>query len=131
MSTKYAVVIEPFAESHFVRLFAKKYKKHWDATLAAIQDQLQRIDALIGQTNIAETIISENDVRIVKTEFRVVGTHEARHTSGNRCIVAVHDKTQTVCVLLVYCKTDVRGSRETNWWKGLIHDNYPQYRAWI
>ncbi|KKW23233.1 MAG: hypothetical protein UY70_C0027G0012 [Candidatus Kaiserbacteria bacterium GW2011_GWB1_52_6] len=131
MSSKYAVVIESFAERHFIKFFAKKYKKNWDLTMAAIEEEMQRIDALIGQTNIAETIISENDVRIVKTEFRVVGTQDSRHTSGNRCIVAVHDKVQTARVLLVYGKTDVRGSRETDWWKGLIRNNYLQYRAWV
>ncbi|MEK7098787.1 MAG: hypothetical protein AAB908_02705 [Patescibacteria group bacterium] len=131
MSTRYAVIIELFADRHFVRSFAKKYKKKWDVTLGAITEELQRIDDLIGKTNIAETITSVGDVRIVKTEFRVVGTNESRHNSGNRCIIAVHAQTKTVCVLLVYCKTDIRGSRENDWWKSLIRENYSQYKQMV
>src|SRR3989344_9578363 len=112
MSSEYVVIIETFAERHFIKGFRKKYKVAWEETLVAIQEQLQRIDVLIGKTNVAETIVS-GDIKIVKTEFRVVGTSESRNNSGNRCIVAVHEETHTVCVLLVYGKTDVRGSRET------------------
>jgi len=131
MSIRYAVTIEHFADRHFVRSFAKKYRKKWDVTLIAIIEEMQRIDDLIGKTNIAETISSVGDVRIVKTEFRVVGTNESRHNSGNRCIIAVHGQTKTVSVLLVYCKTDVRGSRENDWWKSLIRENYSQYKQTI
>jgi hypothetical protein len=131
MSTRYAVIIEQFVDRHYVRSFAKKYRKKWDVTLIAIIEELQRIDDLIGKTNIAETITSAGDIRIVKTEFRVVGTNESRHNSGNRCIIAVHSQTKTVSVLLVYCKTDIRGSRENDWWKSLIRENYPQYKQII
>ena len=131
MSIRYAVVIEAFAERHFIKSFAKKYRKNWEITLKAVVEELQRIDGLVGKTNIAETITDVDDVRIIKTEFRVVGTNESRHNSGNRCIIAVHTQTKTACVLLVYCKTDVRGSRENDWWKSLIRENYGQYKQII
>ena len=128
MSTEYAVVIEKFAERHFIKLFEKKYKKNWDITLRAIIAELQRIEALIGHNAYIETICDAGDVKILKMEFRVAGTQESRHGSGNRCVVAIHKDTGVASILIVYGKTDVRGHRETDWWKSVVRDNYPQYR---
>ena len=128
MSTdEYAVAIEAFAERHFIKGFSKKYRKAWDVTFRAIIEEVQRAEALLGRNAYMETIANGDGVRIIKVEFRVAGTHESRHTSGNRCIVALHSDTMTAFILLVYCKTDVRGSRETDWWQGIVRDNYPQY----
>ena len=131
MSTEYAVVIESFAERHFIKGFAKKYKKAWDVTLRAIMEELRRSDALLGQGNSIETIVDQSHIKIIKTEFRVASTKESKHSSGNRCIVALHTETMAAFVLLVYCKTDVRGSHETAWWQGIVRDNYPQYRGFF
>ncbi|OGF51576.1 hypothetical protein A3G06_00240 [Candidatus Nomurabacteria bacterium RIFCSPLOWO2_12_FULL_46_14] len=127
MSTNYAVIVEKFAERHFISKFKKKYKGAWDVTFRAIQEELKRIDTLIGETNIAETITDQENIKICKTEFRVHGTQESRHTSGNRCIVAVDKDTCVVKVLLVYAKTDLTGNRETEQWKNLIKENYLEY----
>lgn len=127
MSTSYAVVIEKFAERHYISGFKKKYKGAWDVTQDAIVEEFKRIDALLGVTSIAETITSQGDLKICKTEFRVHGTRESRHASGNRCIIAIHCDTATVCVLLVYSKTDITMKNETAAWKEIVKDNYPQY----
>ncbi len=127
MFTNYAVITEQYAERHFISSFKKKYKGAWDVTWIGIHEELKRIDTLIGQTKIAETITQSDDIRICKTEFRVHGTQESRHASGNRCIVAVHKNTNTVNVLLVYGKTDLGGGNETANWKNLVRENYPQY----
>jgi hypothetical protein len=127
MEVNNSVLIEDFAQSHFIKSFKKKYKGAWDVTWAGINEELKRIDTLIGQTAIVETITHSGDIRICKTEFRVHGTKESRHASGNRCIVAVHKNTNTVNVLLVYGKTDMGGGNETTNWKNLIKENYLQY----
>ena len=96
-------------------------------TWNAIHEEFKRIDTLIGQTNIVETITDREGVRICKTEFRVHGTQESRHASGNRCIVAVNKNTCVVHVLLMYGKTDLSGNNETAQWKNLVRENYPEY----
>lgn len=126
MSSINTVQLEQFAESHFVKTFAKKHKHHWDVTLDAIVSGLVHIDALL-ETDKAVMICDTDGIRIVKTEFRVVGTKESAKTSGNRCIVAWHIASQHVAVLLVYGKTDITSRNETATWKKLVRDNYPEY----
>lgn len=127
MSTEYAVVIEEFANTHFIKTFSRKYKKAWDITIRAIVEEVQRMDALIGMNSYVETITAVDAIRIVKMEFRVAGTNESRRRSGNRCIVALHTDTMTAFILLVYGKTDVRGARETDWWKNTVRQTYARY----
>jgi hypothetical protein len=125
---EYEVEFCPYTERHFVKTFSKKYKGAWDMTREALTREFKSFEVLI-EKSIAETVVDAGDVRICKTEFKVTGSYESRKTSGNRCIVAVHKGTRNVYVLLVYAKTDVRGSNETAWWKAQVRDNYVQYRA--
>jgi hypothetical protein len=127
-STKYEVVFEPFAESHFIKTFTKKYKGAWSFTQNTITEEFEKIDILFLRS-IAEEITDKNaDVVICKTEFKISGSQESRHGSGNRCIVALHKSTSKVCVLLVYNKTDLSGRNETAEWQKIIRTNYPQYK---
>lgn len=127
MSTNYEVTIESFAERHYIRTFAKKYKKVWDFTLSALVREFQSFDVILEKT-IAEEITDKNaDVIICKTEFKISGTQESRHGSGNRCIVAKHKNTNKICVLLVYHKNDLGGGNETANWKRVIKENYSDY----
>jgi hypothetical protein len=87
MEGNYLVKIEPFAERHFIKFFQKKYKTAWDVTLRAIFAEFERIDSLL-LTDRAEVISEIDDVRIIKTKFKIAGTQESAKTSGNRCIVA-------------------------------------------
>jgi hypothetical protein len=127
MQSNYSVQIEKFALRHFIKSFEKKYKAHWDVTLRAIIAELERIDMLIN-TSRAETICSDEGIKIIKTEFRVVSTKESAKTSGNRCIVAWNEDKKSVSILLVYSKTDITSHNETAEWQRLIKDNYPEYR---
>lgn len=127
MSTNYAVVLEKYAERHFISSFKKKYKGAWDVTWIAMHEEFKRIDTLIGSTSIAETIAEVGNIRICKTEFRVHGTQESRHASGNRCIVAVNKGISTVHILLVYNKNDLGGGNETVSWTALVKENYEEY----
>jgi len=125
--TEYEVIFEPFTERHFVRTFAKKYKSAWDFTLRALTEEFEKIDILFLKS-IAEYITDKKaDVVICKIEFKISGTQESRHGSGNRCIVAIHKNANKVCVLLVYNKNNLGGSNETASWKKLIKENYPKY----
>lgn len=108
-SGNYTVEVGKYAERHFISSFKKKYKSAWKVTWKAIEEELKRIDALIGVNSYVETIKDERDLLICKTEFRVAGTQESRHGSGNRCIIAVHKVAKIVRVLLVYGKGNVRG----------------------
>lgn len=125
-STSYTVIFESFAERHFVKFFAKKYKGAWDITFKSIREEFAQIDLLFLK-NTAETIVDLDDVKICKTEFKIAGTQESRHGSGNRCIVAIHKNTNKVCVLLVYHKNDLGGGNETTAWKNLVKENYSEY----
>jgi len=131
MSINYEVTIEPFADRHFIRTFAKKHKKAWDFTLSALVRDFQSFDVILKKT-IAEEITDRNaNVVICKTEFRISGTQESRHGSGNRCIIAVHKNPSRVCVLLVYHKNDLGGGSETGNWKRIIKENYPEYSSFL
>ena len=77
--------------------------------------------------NTAETIVDLENLKICKTEFKIAGTQESRHGSGNRCIVAIHKDANKVCVLLVYHKNDLGGGNETANWKNVVKENYSEY----
>ena len=126
MSIKYSVIVQPYAERHFLKKFKKKYKGVWNITWRAICEELQRFDSLL-ETSIAETITENSNIRIAKIEFRVANTNESRKSSGNRCIVAIHKDTHTINILLVYHKNYLGSDNETARWKQIIKDNYSDY----
>jgi len=129
-STNYTVVFEPFTERHFVKTFAKKFKGAWDITSLIIKKEFEQIDLLFLR-RVAEIIVGSGDVKICKTEFKIAGTKESRHSSGNRCIVAIHTATNEVRVLLIYAKTDLGGDNETANWKRMVRDNYLEYKRLV
>ncbi len=126
---KYQVTFLPFSERHYIKSFAKKYKRAWDETLDALHTEFRAVEVLFAK-NIIETICvsSDNDIKICKTEFKIIGTNISRHASGFRSIIAIHVSTRLVNVLLVYGKGDVSGHNETTWWQSTIKDNYPTYK---
>jgi len=126
-SINYEVIFEPFTERHFIKSFAKKYKGAWDFTLRFLEKEFEQIDLLFLK-NVAETIVDSKEIKICKTEFKIASTEQSRHGSGNRCIVALHKDTNTVCVLLVYHKNNLGHGNETAQWKQIIKDNYPKYK---
>ncbi|VAW31935.1 hypothetical protein MNBD_CPR01-17 [hydrothermal vent metagenome] len=130
MFTNHTVLVEPFAERHYIKGFKKKYKNAWKITWRAVQKEFQNFDVLF-ERNIAETIINSNLIKVCKTEFRIAGTKHSRHGSGNRCIVALHNgDIPKVVILLVYHKNNLVGSgNETAKWKNLIKKNYPAYKS--
>ncbi|MDD5621456.1 MAG: hypothetical protein PHS27_02615 [Candidatus Pacebacteria bacterium] len=127
MYTNYTVNVKTYAEKHFISKFQKKYKGAWNVTWNGICEEFKRIDSVIKETKIAETITDQEGIRICKTEFRIHGTKESRHASGNRCIIAVHKNTCIVHVLVVYHKNELGDGNETARWKNLVKENYPEY----
>ncbi len=130
---KYSVIFELFTERHYIKGFEKKYKGAWDKTYKSLIVEFTFVNILF-EKSIAEIIcVSEdNNIKICKTEFKVLGTNMSRHGSGNRCIIAIHELEQIVRVLLVYGKTDVSSSgKETEWWKKVIKENYLEYKKII
>ncbi len=123
----YSILIESFAQRHFIKGFQKKYKERWDTTLRAIIAELEHIDALL-LTQKADIICGTDDFKIIKTDFKISGTNESTKTSGNRCIVIWDKKKQLLSILLVYGKPDLSGANETAKWKKIIKENYPQYK---
>jgi len=126
MSTRYSVVVEKYAERHYLKGFRKKYKSAWEISWRAVIEELKRLDSLLT-TSIAEEIIDQGNFRIIKSEFRVAGTNQSRRASGNRCIAAVHRDTNVIYVLLVYHKNDLGGGNETAKWKNIVKHSYPRY----
>ena len=127
MSTKYSVNIEKFAERHYIKTFSKKYGRAWAVTLETLIREFQSFDVLV-ENKLTDVICGSDSIKICKFDFRVAGTNESRHGSGNRCILAIDKLKSTVSVLLVYGKTDIGGGKETANWKNIIRDNYPVYR---
>jgi hypothetical protein len=122
----YKVVFEDFTKRHFIKNFAKKYKNAWDFTFALLQKEFEQIDLLFVKS-VAEIIVDTEGIQICKTEFKIAGTDESRHGSGNRCIVAIHKDANSVNVLLVYHKNHLGDGNETTKWKQIIKNNYPDY----
>lgn len=127
-STKYEVTVEAFAERHFIRGFEKKYKGAWDFTFKFLYQEFEQIDLLFLKSTAEYITNKDADIVICKTEFKIAGTQESRHGSGNRCIVAIHRVENKVRVLLVYHKNDLGGGSETGNWKNIIKENYKEYK---
>lgn len=126
-TNEYQVIVGSFTERYFIKNFAKKYRKAWDTTIDFLLAEFKFIDVLFSKS-IAEHITdSHANIIICKTEFKISGTKESRHGSGNRCIVAIHRDTSKVRVLLVYNKNDLKGNNETVSWKNLVRENYLEY----
>lgn len=126
MSIKYSVKIEKYVERHFIKSFEKKYRRAWDITIETLVREFQSFDILINRS-IAEIITETLDIKICKVEFKIAGTNQSRHGSGNRCIVAIHQGINIVNVLLIYHKNDLGDGNETAKWKQIIKDNYSDY----
>jgi len=127
MCIKYAVTTEKFAEKHYLKNFRKRYKKPFYIPWDAFVFMLQKIDLMLDRDGNSEISDPNKEVVICKTEFKIAQNESAK-SSGNRCIIAQNKDKKEVRILLVYCKNDIKGSNETEWWKNTIRQNYPAYR---
>ena len=122
---KYNVVFEAFAERHFMKSFAKKYKSSWAKTRDNIGFMCGRIDNML-ESQRADLIVTSSDgcYRLVKLDFAIFGIKVSPKRSGNRCILCVDDRLRLVRELLVYAKTDLPAKNETQEWKKLVGGQY-------
>ncbi len=130
MSSRYKIIITPFAEKYYIKKFNKKYKNAWMVTREALVKQLQNIDVLFKRS-IAEIIVASGNIKICKLEFSVAGTRVSRHASGNRYIISINEITNEISILLVYHKNDLKKGNETEQWKKLIRNNFVEYKNFI
>lgn len=68
------------------------------------------------------------NLKISKVEFKIAGTNESRHGSGNRCIIAIDNKNNAIKILLLYHKNHLGSGNETTKWKQIIKENYLEYK---
>jgi len=130
MSINYSVNIEKYAERHFIKSFERKYGRAWDITIEALKRELQSFNVLLLKT-IAEIMAEKEEIRICKVEFKVAGTCQSRHGSGNRCIISVNSKSNLIDILLLYHKNHLGDGNETAKWRQIIRDNYPKYKSLV
>lgn len=127
MSSKFSVVIEKYAERHYIKQFAKKYKGRWDVTLEAIEALCaEPYDAI--EYGKLETMIDAEGVLICKLNFAIAGTKRSPKRSGNRVIVAVDKEQEVTRILLVYHKNDLGKGNETQQWRKMVRESYPAYK---
>lgn len=126
MSINCSVNIEKYALRHFIKSFEKKYNKAWDITMSAIKRELMSFEVLLLKT-IAEVIVESGSIRICKVEFKIAGSNQSRHGSGNRCIVSVDSSNNLIRILLLYHKSHLGDGNETAKWKQMIRSNYDNY----
>ncbi len=131
MFTNYEVIIESFADRHYIKSFAKKYKKAWNFTFSALTREFQSFDVILEKSIAKEITDKNDDIVICKIEFKISGIRESRHGSGNRCIVAKYKSLKQIRVLLVYHKNNIGNGNETANWKNIIKKNYPEYKELI
>ncbi len=126
----FRVVVEPFAEKHYIKDFQKKYKSQWLSTRKAIVAQFNNIDLLLESGRLTPPILNSPDkCAIHKHSFRVAGTNQSAKSSGNRIILFVDYKLRTVHVLLVYNKNHIGPPNETAKWEQVTKSQYPDYYA--
>lgn len=105
MSTnEYSVFIEKFAESHYCRVFEKKYRgRQWEITLKAIKETLSRYDNIApnNKSNYSklDVICPCGDYVLIKLDFTVAGSNVSAKSSGNRVVAAVDSNKKIIKIL--------------------------------
>lgn len=130
----YSVLVEEFAERHFIRSFEKKYKnKHWQVTLGAIKAILSRYDNIAPNHRSIDSkldiICPCNKQMIVKLDFAVAGTNTPPKSAGNRVIAAVDSANRVIKILIVYSKNNIGPPNETAKWKKMISHYYDEFKS--
>lgn len=103
----YRVLFSEYAESHYIKKFAKNYKgKRWALTQESIFQELKRIHAL-QNTQQVDQLKSGDGCLLFKYDFAVAQTNVSPKASGNRCIVFLDIEKHEQMVLYVYGKGDL------------------------
>ena len=100
----YRVVFSKYAERHFMKDFAKKYRgKQWLVTRESIFQDLKRVRHLqMGQQ--VDELRQSKKLWLFKYDFAVAKTSKSPKRAGNRCLVFLDSSRYIQTVLLVYSK---------------------------
>ena len=120
---RYEVILEEFANRHFIKNFEKKYKDKWAETLDDIMFICEHIDEALKSSR-ANLITADERNRLIKLDFAIRGIKVSPKKSGNRCILLVDERLSLVRILLVYAKTDLSSHNETAEWKRIVWEQY-------
>lgn len=120
----FLVILEDFAKTHYIKDFKKRAA--WDVTWKGIEQILSRFnaDALAGKLEPPIAISADRKLVLYKMSFRMADENKSAKGSGNRLIFVCDYENSLIRVLLVYHKNHVKGPRETDWWRGVVYDEY-------
>ncbi len=127
----FRVVVDRFAEKHYIKDFQKNHKAHWLTTRKAIIAQFNNIDLLLKTGRITPPIFMSKDMKhsIHKHSFKIAGIKQSAKSSGNRIILYINYELRTVFVLLVYNKNHISPPNETAKWQSVIAKQFPEIIA--
>ena len=120
----YRVKFADFTERHYIKRFKKDYKDKWLATERTIIAICERIDNMLLFKR-ADLIFTSGIYKLIKLDFAIEGTKISPKASGNRLILFVNEDTRLVNILLVYSKNEISPPNETEKWKKIIKNEYP------
>ena len=120
----YKFFFDDFTKRHLVKNFEKKYKSQWNKTQDDIIFVCEHIENML-LTRRADLISVADNYRLVKLDFAIFGLKVSPKSSGNRCIWLLNDDLRVVRILLVYSKNDISTHNETQEWKKIIKNQYP------
>lgn len=122
---KYDVIVGEYARNHYIKPFKKRYKNVWDTTWLLVDIISSQIYKYF-EKSIASKIFEIEWKYIAKCEFSIAWSNKSHKKSWNRFIVFVDEELWKTTILLVYAKTDIKWSNETEWWKKEIKKNYKE-----
>lgn len=125
----FSVAFTDYSKNHYLKNFEKKYKgKQWDYTKKSIIEDLSRLRIECNTTQSSSQIDElkyDDHEYLCKYDFKVALTKESPKTSGNRCILYINNKTDTIKVLLIYNKKDLpKNKDETKFIMDEIENNF-------
>lgn len=122
----YRVVFSDFAEKHFIKTFAKKYKgRRWMVTQESIFQDLKRVREL-QKTQQIDELLHFNSKWLFKYDFAVAQTNVSPKASGNRCLVYLDCSRYLQTVLVVYNKGDLpKKQSETSYLLKTVEKEFP------
>ena len=123
----YFVFFSDYADRHYLKSFATKYKgKRWQVTLESIFQELKRITSL-QRTQQVDELKHGTDCKLFKYDFAIAQSGVSPKASGNRCIVFLDSKTHKQNILFVYCKNDLpKNTKETQYVYQVVEENFPE-----
>lgn len=123
----YLVFFSDYADRHYLKSFAKKYKgKRWQVTLESIFQELKRITSL-QRTQQVDELKHGIDCKLFKYDFAIAQSGVSPKASGNRCIVFLDSKTHKQNILFVYCKNDLpKNMKETQYIYQVVEENFSE-----